>query len=80
VCGVRDCRLRRGLLFSRLMGGVGAMDSVFGVNKGTDWDSGLAQNTEQLAHAKIAVGASCLRRGCALVLMVDPPFSVVRST
>jgi hypothetical protein len=28
----------------------------FGVNKGTDWDSGLAQNTEQLAHAKIAVG------------------------
>ena len=29
----------------------------FCVNKGTDWDSGLAQNTEQLAHAKIAVRA-----------------------
>ena len=26
-----------------------------GVNNGTDWDSGLAQDIERLVHAKIAV-------------------------
>lgn len=63
------------------MGGDG---QIVCVNKGTDWDSDLAQDTEHLAHAKIAVRAwawaFALCRGCALVLMVGPPFSVVRPT
>lgn len=41
-----------------------------GVNKSTDWDSGLAQDIEHLAHAKIAV--QCVQGA--------PPCSVVRPT
>ena len=56
MCGVRDCRLRRGLLFSGLMEALVRCDGQrLGVNKGTDWDSGLAQDTEYLTNAKIAV-------------------------
>ena len=70
MCGVRDCRLREALV---------RWTEHLGVNKGTDWDSGLAQNIEHLAHAKIAVRGAHSSAWSRKRLGVVRKFNVVRT-